>query len=68
VISVRKGSPVQRIATERSHHGERLVRVSERVVVAKKPGNAGGAKGPYFRHAVQRGKGKVIDDESRNTH
>ena len=34
--------------------------VAERLVVALKPGNAGGAKGPYFGHVCGRGKGLAI--------
>jgi len=40
---------------------------SERAIVALKPGNAGGAKGPHFRCVSQGGKAEVIDDESDNT-
>ena len=39
---------------------------SERVIVARKPGNSGGAKDPYFRHATKETKERVIDDESGN--
>ncbi len=34
---------------------------------ATKPGNAGGAKGPYFGCVSEEGKKEVIDDESDNT-
>ncbi len=40
---------------------------SDGVVVVRKPGNSGGAKGPDFRHAFQDGEGKVIGDEPGNT-
>src|SRR3981189_3656408 len=38
--------------------GWRLAWVSERVIVARKPGNAGGVKGPHFGQADQRSKGR----------
>jgi len=44
--------------------GSRLAWVSERVIVALKPGNAGGAKGPYFGCVSEEEKEEVIDDES----
>ena len=57
----------QRNETER-HRSEknecRLAWVSETVLAAWKPGNAGGVKGPHFRQADQSNKGEVIDDES----
>ena len=34
--------------------------VAERLVVALKPGNAGGAKGPHFGHVVGKDKGMAI--------
>ena len=34
--------------------------VAERLVVALKPGNAGGAKGPHFGHVGGRDKGIAI--------
>jgi hypothetical protein len=34
---------------------------------AEKPGNAGGAKGPYFGYVSEEGKKEVIDVESDNT-
>ena len=34
--------------------------VAERLVVATKPGNAGGAKGPQFWRVVERDKGKRL--------
>jgi hypothetical protein len=46
--------------------GLRLAWVSERVIVARKPGNAGGAKGPYFGWVSEEEKEEVIDDESDN--
>ena len=42
-------------------------RESDGAVVVTKPGNAGGAKGPDFRHAFQDGEVRVIGDEPRNT-
>lgn len=36
--------------------GRRLERDSERVMVAVKPGNAGGAKDPHFRQANEEAK------------
>jgi hypothetical protein len=41
-------------------------RESDGVVRASKPGNAGGAKDPDFRHAFEEGKVKVIGDEPDN--
>ena len=41
--------------------GSRLTWVSERVIVARKPGNAGGAKGPHFGWVWEEEKGEVID-------
>ena len=61
------GSPEPAGQDRTASVGCRLAGVSERVIVALKPGNAGGAKDPYFRQADQRNKGKVIDDESGNT-
>ena len=34
---------------------------SDRAVVARKPGNAGGAKGPAFRHASEAESDQAID-------
>ena len=34
---------------------------SDRAIVARKPGNAGGAKGPAFRHASEAEEGQAID-------
>ena len=39
---------------------------SDRAIVAKKPGNAGGAKGPAFRHASEAEEDQAIDLESDN--
>src|SRR5579864_4647833 len=38
--------------------GWRLAWASERVIVARKPGNAGGVKDPYFGQADQRSRGR----------
>jgi hypothetical protein len=38
-------------------------RVSDRVIVPLKPGNAGGGKGPHFWYAFDDGKVRVIGDE-----
>ena len=35
--------------------------------VPKKPGNAGGGKGPHFGCAFRRKRGRVIGDEPGNT-
>lgn len=40
--------------------------VTERPVVAKKPGNAGGAKGPWFKVNVEVAKDQEIGDEPTN--
>ena len=37
------------------------------LIVAMKPGNGGGAKGPYFGRVSEEGKKEVIDVESDNT-
>ena len=42
-------------------------RESDRVIRALRPGNAGGAKDPDFRHAFEVGEVKVIGDEPGNT-
>ena len=42
-------------------------RESDRVIRALRPGNAGGAKDPDFRHACEEGEVKVIGDEPGNT-
>ena len=34
---------------------------SDRALVARKPGNSGGAKGPAFRHASEAEQGQAID-------
>ena len=41
-----------------SSSGRRLGRESDRGVGASRPGNAGGAKAPDFRHACEAGKGR----------
>src|SRR3989442_353609 len=53
VIRVRRGSPGP-AGDRTSPSGRRLAWDSERVIVAKKPGNAGGAKDPNFRGADRR--------------
>jgi hypothetical protein len=45
----------------------RLWRESDRVVLAVRPGNAGGAKDPDFWCAFEEGEVKVIGDEPANT-
>jgi hypothetical protein len=40
-----------------------LERVSDRVIVLSKPGNAGGGKGPDFWCAFDDGEERVIGDE-----
>jgi hypothetical protein len=45
-----------------------LAWVSERVIVALKPGNSGGAKDLTSDMLAEVAKEEVIDDESRNTH
>lgn len=40
--------------------------MAERPVVAMKPGNAGGAKGPWFQGADEAARNEAIDDESSN--
>ncbi len=45
----------------------RLHGVAERPVVVLKPGNAGGAKGPWFKANVRRGKSQEIGHEPRNS-
>ena len=47
-----------------SSKGWRLAWVSERVIVAMKPGNAGGAKDPYFGCVSEEGKETVKDTSS----
>ena len=66
-IWVIEGSPELVEATPTSPAGWRPAWVSERAIVAKNPGNAGGAKGPYFGCVLEEGKEVVIDDESDNT-
>jgi len=61
------GSPEPVEAAATPPIGRRLTGASERVIVAKKPGNAGGAKGPYFGWVSEEEKEEVIDDESDNT-
>ncbi len=34
---------------------------SDRAIVARKPGNSGGAKGPAFRHASEAEEGRAIE-------
>jgi hypothetical protein len=64
-IWVMEGSP-EPVGNPTPPLGRWLAWVSERAIVAMKPGNAEGAKGPYFRRVSQEGKGEVIDDESDN--
>src|SRR5215472_2800425 len=52
---------------KRRQRGRRPIWESERAIRPKRPGNAGGGKGPYFWCACEGGKGAVIDDESDNT-
>jgi hypothetical protein len=66
VIWAMEGSP-EPVGKPTSPLGRWLAWVSEGAIVATKPGNAGGAKGPHFRCVSQGGKEKVIDDESDNT-
>jgi hypothetical protein len=66
-ICVIGGSPKLVEATSTRPQGERPAWVSERAIVAEKPGNAGGAKGPYFGCVLEEEKKEVIDDESDNT-
>jgi hypothetical protein len=47
--------------------GRRLRRVSDRVMVPKKPGNSGGGKDPDFWCAFEDGEVGVIGDEPCNT-
>jgi hypothetical protein len=47
--------------------GRRLQRESDRVVVPRKPGNAGGGKDPDFWNAFEGGEDRVIGDEPGNT-
>ena len=53
-------------AGRQRHVRWRPAQKSEEPIVARKPGNAGGAKGPHFRDADRRSPGEVIDDESGN--
>ena len=64
VIRLRRGSPEP---AKYAAKGRRLAWASERVIVARKPGNAGGAKGPYLGWVSEEEKEEVIDDESDNT-
>ncbi len=41
--------------------------MAERPVVVRKPGNAGGAKGPEFKANVTRGKSQEIGHEPHNS-
>jgi len=66
-IWVIEGSPERAEATPTSPSGWRPAWASERAIVAEKPGNAGGAKGPHFGWVLEEGKEEVIDDESGNT-
>jgi hypothetical protein len=58
------GSPEPVEATPTRPIGSRLAWASERAIVALKPGNAGGAKGPYFGCVSEEEKEEVIDDKS----
>ncbi len=45
----------------------RRYEVADRPVGVRKPGNAGGAKGPEFKADVSRGKSQEIGHEPRNS-
>ena len=66
-VCVIEGNPELVEVTPTRPKGWRPAWVSERAIVARKPGNAGGAKGPYFGCVSEEGKEEVIDVESDNT-
>ena len=49
------------------HDRWRLDRASDRFIRPLMPGNAGGGKGPDFRHAFEEGEETVTGDEPANT-
>ncbi len=56
------GDPGDRgVATLELPVGAEVDRESERLIVPEKPGNAGGGKGPHFRHASEAAEGQEID-------
>ena len=64
VMRVIEGGPFgSEVAAPTPHMSGGLERVSDRVVVLSKPGNAGGGKGPDFWCAFDDGEERVIGDE-----
>lgn len=64
VMRVIEGGPSgSEVAASTPHTSGGLERVSDRVIVLSKPGNAGGGKDPDFWCVFDDGKVRVIGDE-----